>query len=105
MTSPRQSVRIGGGAGSAEDRIPPALELAERGNLDYMVFECLAERTIAREMLSKTNDPDAGYTPSMQERMQTLLRPCIERGVRIVSNMGAANPRGAARAVSSRQSA
>jgi len=99
MTSPRQSVRIGGGAGSAEDRIPPALELAERGSLDYMVFECLAERTIARETLSKTNDPNAGYTPSMQERMQTLLRPCIARGVRIVSNMGAANPRGAARAV------
>jgi len=99
MAANPQTVRIGGGAGSAEDRIPPALELAERGTLDYIVFECLAERTIARETLSKTNDPEAGYTPSMHERMHTVLRPCMERGVRIVSNMGAANPPAAARAV------
>jgi hypothetical protein len=92
-------VRIGCGAGSAEDRIPPALELAERGELDYMVFECLAERTIARENLSKANDPEAGYTPSMTERVQTVLGACLQRGVRIVSNMGAANPPSAARAV------
>lgn len=41
------SVRIGSGAGFAGDRIEPAMELAERGDLRYLVFECLAERTIA----------------------------------------------------------
>ena len=51
MTARAQSVRIGGGAGSVENRIPPALELAQYGDLDYMVFECLAERTIAPEQL------------------------------------------------------
>lgn len=40
-------VRIGAGAGYAGDRIEPAVELAMYGSLDYLVFECLAERTIA----------------------------------------------------------
>ncbi|HWT51407.1 MAG TPA: acyclic terpene utilization AtuA family protein, partial [Caulobacter sp.] len=40
-------VRIGAGAGFAGDRIEPAVELVREGRLDYLVFECLAERTIA----------------------------------------------------------
>ena len=97
--------RIGGGAGSAEDRIPPALQLAQHGKLDYLVFECLAERTIAREQLSKTKDPEAGYTPSMEERVRTVLPACVANKVRIVSNMGAANPPAAARAAAPSSSA
>lgn len=40
-------IRIGSGAGFSGDRLEPALLLAEKGNLDYLVLECLAERTIA----------------------------------------------------------
>jgi hypothetical protein len=43
----KTTLRIGAGEGYAGDRIPPALELAEQGQLDYLVFECLAERMIA----------------------------------------------------------
>lgn len=42
-----KAIRIGSGAGFSEDRIDPAVDLAERGRLDFLVFECLAERTIA----------------------------------------------------------
>ena len=42
-----KKIRIGSGAGYAGDRIEPAVELMEKGNLDYIIFECLAERTIA----------------------------------------------------------
>src|SRR2546427_3124720 len=42
-----RTIRIGAGAGYSGDRIEPAVDLAERGKLDYLVFECLAERTIA----------------------------------------------------------
>ena len=45
-------VRIGSGAGFAGDRWEPAVELVEQGALDYIAFECLAERTIARETLA-----------------------------------------------------
>ncbi|MEP9377824.1 acyclic terpene utilization AtuA family protein [Aquabacter sp. CN5-332] len=93
-----KSIRIGSGAGTSDDRMVPALELAERGNLDYLVFECLAERTVARENLSRTKDPDKGYTPSLHERLRMVLPTCMEKNIRIVSNMGAANPLGGARA-------
>ena len=42
-----KTVRIGSGAGYAGDRIEPAIDLIEKGNLDYIIFECLAERTIS----------------------------------------------------------
>src|SRR5258708_30247803 len=93
----RNSVRIGCGAGTSDDRLEPALELAERGNIDYLVFECLAERTIARENLARSRDPELGYAPSLHYRMPLVLPACIERGIRIVSNMVAANPAAVAR--------
>ena len=42
-----KTLRIGSGAGYSGDRIEPAVELAEHGELDYLIFKCLAERTIA----------------------------------------------------------
>ena len=92
-------IRIGAGCGMSDDRIPPAVELIERGELDYICCECLAERTIAREALDRARNPARGFTPTLLERMEAILPPARARGVRIVSNMGAANPRGAARAV------
>ena len=97
--SGRNTVRIGSGAGTSDDRMTPALELAERGGLDYLVFECLAERTVARENLARAKDANKGYTPTLHERMRMVLPVCIGKGIRIVSNMGAANPAGGARAV------
>jgi hypothetical protein len=94
----KDTVRIGAGAGTSDDRMVPALELAERGDIDYLVFECLAERTVARENLARTKDPDKGYTPSLHERLRTVLPTCVRRNIRIISNMGAANPIGGARA-------
>ena len=99
MNSPPSSIRVGTGAGFSDDRIEPAVELAERGGVDYLVFECLAERTIARETLTRLKDPDRGYTPYLVERFQAVLPACRRNGIRIVTNMGAANPAGAARAV------
>ena len=99
MPSPKTTIRVGTGAGFSDDRIEPAVDLAERGNIDYLVFECLAERTIARENLTRTKNPELGYTPYLVERFQAVLPACVKNGIRIVTNMGAANPLGAARAV------
>jgi len=92
-------LRIGAGASFADDRIAPAQDLAERGELDYLVFECLAERTIARENLTRQKDPEKGYTPRLLDRIGAVLPACLRNDVRIVSNMGAANPRAAARLI------
>ena len=91
-----KTIRIGGGAGFSGDRIEPAVELAMRGNLDYLVFECLAERTIGLAQQARAKDPAAGYDPMLVDRLEAVLPACSERGIRIITNMGAANPIGAA---------
>jgi hypothetical protein len=91
--------RIGAGAGFAGDRIDPALALAERGQLNALVFECLAERTIALAQLRRSRDPDQGYDPLLQARMRAVLPACVRQGVTVISNMGAANPLAAGAAV------
>jgi len=94
-----KTIRIGAGAGFSGDRIEPAVELVEHGHLDYLVFECLAERTIALAQQAKRRDPAAGYDLLLEARMRAVLPGCQRQGVRIISNMGAANPIAAARRV------
>jgi len=91
-----KTLRIGCGAGYSGDRIEPALELAEHGDLDYLVFECLAERTIALAQQARMKDPALGYDPLLEARMLAVLKPCADRGIKIITNMGAANPLAAA---------
>jgi len=91
-----KTLRIGGGAGYSGDRIEPAVELAEHGEIDYLIFECLAERTIALAQQAKMKDPALGYDPLLEARMLAVLKTCAEKGIRIVTNMGAANPLAAA---------
>lgn len=91
-----RTIRIGAGAGYSGDRIEPAVELAEKGGLDYLVFECLAERTIALAQQARMKDPAAGFDPLLTARMQAVLPICRARNIRIITNMGAANPLGAA---------
>ncbi|UIN23604.1 acyclic terpene utilization AtuA family protein [Herbaspirillum frisingense] len=96
---PQRVVRIGAGAGYSGDRIEPAAELAEQGQLDYLIFECLAERTIAIGQQARLADPTKGYDPLLAERMYAVLKTCADQGVRIITNMGAANPQAAARRI------
>lgn len=94
-----KTIRIGCGAGFSGDRIEPAVELAVSGELDYLVFECLAERTIALAQQAKSRDPNGGYDPLLVARMEAVLGECRKRGTTIVTNMGAANPVAAAEVV------
>ncbi len=87
-----RSIRIGSGAGYAGDRIEPAVELMEKGNLDYIIFECLAERTIAIGQKDKMADPNKGYNQLLEHRMRRILKPAKEKGIKVITNMGSANP-------------
>lgn len=95
----RDILRLGTGAGMADDRVYPAVKLLEQVDLDYLVCECLAERTIARENLNRRKFPDKGYNPMLAERIHAMMPLCRQKGVRLVTNMGAANPIGAAHAI------
>jgi Acyclic terpene utilisation family protein AtuA len=96
-----RTIRIGSGAGYSGDRIEPALELAERGDIQYLVFECLGERTVALAQQARMKNPEAGYDPLLEERMRAVLPVCASKGIKIVTNMGAANPLAAARKTAS----
>jgi hypothetical protein len=50
-----------------------AVELAEKGSLHYLVFECLAERTIALAQQVRMKDPKAGFDPLLAKRMRAVL--------------------------------
>ncbi len=88
----KNKIRIGCGAGFSGDRIEPAIVLAEKGELDYLVLECLAERTIALANKRKMADPSKGYDPLLERRIETLLPHLVKNNIRLITNMGAANP-------------
>ena len=68
-----KKIRIGSGAGYAGDRIEPAIDLIERGNLDYIIFECLAERTISLAQKAKMEDQKKGYNALFEYRFDRIL--------------------------------
>src|SRR3981081_501149 len=92
-----RTIRIVSGAGYSGDRIEPAVELAEKGDIQYLVFECLGERTVALAQQARMKNPEGGYDPLLEERFRAVLALCASRGIKIVTNMGAANPLAAAR--------
>lgn len=69
----------------------PAEDLILKGNIDYLVFECLSEKTMAESMAEKLKDPTKGYNSMLEERMDRLLKIAVENNVKLVSNMGATN--------------
>ena len=95
MNRPRD-FRIGCGAGFSSDRLDPAVDLARRGGLDVLVFECIGERTLAFGHRDRRTDPSRGYNPLLERRMRAILPLTFAAGTRVVTNMGVANPVAAA---------
>ncbi len=98
----KASLHLGCAAGFSGDRTDaagPLVEtLAARGG-GYLIFETLAERTLALAQLARRATPDAGYEPLLDAIVRPILSRCLAKGIRIVSNFGAANPEGAARRI------
>ena len=94
---------VGCAAGFSGDRTDAALPVVQAliasGQPAVLIFETLAERTLALAQLARRTDPDAGYEPLLVDLLRPVLAQCLAHGVRIVSNFGAANPYGAARRI------
>src|SRR6218665_922620 len=95
----KENIRIACGAGFSGDRFEPAIVLAEKGKLDYLVLECLAERTIALAQTQKQMDAERGYDPFLERRMNSLIPILVKNRFKLITNMGAANPLAAAKKV------
>ena len=100
---PQPPLRIGCAAGFSGDRTdvaaPVVDALVAAGGPAVLIFETLAERTLALAQLARRLDPDAGYEPLLVDLLRPVLERCLRHRIRIVSNFGAANPQGAARRI------
>src|SRR5262245_64343912 len=96
-------VFVGAAAGFAGDRsdagVPVVDTLAALPGPRFLMFETLAERTLALCQLERRRDPQRGYSPALERMLPPVLSRCISSGIRIVGNFGAANPPAAARRI------
>jgi hypothetical protein len=95
-----KTLAVGCGAGFSGDRVdaaaPVVRTLIERGGPAALIFENLAERTLATQQLAKRANPALGYEPLLELELRPVLADCLAHGIVIVGNFGAANPDGAA---------
>ena len=88
-------VFIGAGAGFAGDRIDGAIPvvrtLAQAGAPAFLIYETLAERTLALAQLDRMNG-GAGYLSRLRSLLQPVIADCLRHRVRIIGNFGAAAP-------------
>lgn len=99
-STPRGALLVGCGAGFSGDRTDAARPVVDALMASrepaVLIFETLAERTLALAQLARERDPAAGYEPLLADLLRPVLADCLAHGIRIVSNFGAANPAGAA---------
>ena len=87
----RRSIRIGGGSAFFNDRLDAALELVEKGKIDVLMIETLAERTLALLHAAKRAG-GTGYWDKLADRLKVLLPACAKHGTKLVTNGGGAAP-------------
>ena len=94
---------VGCGAGFSGDRTdaaaPVVQTLIDLGGPAAIIFENLAERTLASHQLAKRANPQLGYEPLLELELEPILAACLKHQITIVGNFGAANPEGAGKVI------
>lgn len=87
-----KSIRIGSGSAYWGDIVEPAVELAEKGDVQYIGFDSLAELTMSVFQRAKMRDPSKGYIPDVLAILRRVLPAAARNGITLIFNGGAANP-------------
>ncbi|HEX3955824.1 MAG TPA: acyclic terpene utilization AtuA family protein [Trebonia sp.] len=93
------TVRLGAGMAFWGDSVQPAITMAERGEIDYLCCDHLAELTMSILSKQRKRNPDFGYTRDILDLLRGALATCVDKGIKIVTNAGGANPRSCAAAI------
>lgn len=99
QSQPNTTIRLGAGAGFAGDRLDPAVELVNKANLDVLVFEILAERTIALAQRRRRTGSGPGFDDRLTERFAAVLPAALRQHTLLITNGGAADPSGGGAAI------
>jgi len=91
-----KKIRLGAGSAYWGDLLEPAIELADKGNVDYLCFDHLSELTLAVLQRQKSKDPNEGYIKDIEPWLEATLPQAKKQGFKIVTNAGGANPAAAA---------
>jgi len=94
-----KKIRLGAGSAYWGDLLEPAVEIADKGNVDYLCFDHLSELTLAVLQRQKAKDPNEGYIHDIEPWTEAVLPQARKQGFKIVTNAGGANPAAAARKV------
>lgn len=98
--APRPVLRIGGASGFWGDSSVGAPQLVNSGLIDVLVFDYLAETTMAILAGAQRKNPAMGYaTDFVDPVMREVLATCVAKGIKVVSNAGGINPQGCADAL------